>query len=182
MNNSSIFDYQCLEKSLIRWPQILWVAISDPVISNEFLPINKWTMSSGFQAEVLCGFARGIAGGLAGPQEDQTLTNATDVEPGPAVSLFPWHAWARSSFRQAVWEAKQKRQPFQKPESQGSLSDAVSIWIDLSQDSRARGHIHLAPGSCPETLDKPQASRLISPGSSHFRKEWGHGCTLWLKA
>lgn len=49
-------------------------------------------MSSGFQAEVLCGFARGIAGGLAGPQEDQTLTNAADAEPGPAVSLFPWHA------------------------------------------------------------------------------------------
>lgn len=47
-------------------------------------------MASDFQAEVTCGllggFAWGIAGCPAGPQESQELANAADAEPGPAVS------------------------------------------------------------------------------------------------
>lgn len=40
-------------------------------------------MSGCFQAKVLCGFTTGFPGGLAGPQEDQTLADTVD-----AVSLF----------------------------------------------------------------------------------------------
>lgn len=87
VNNSSIFDYQCSEKSWIRWPKIFRVAISDTVVQNEFLLINKGTRSSDFQAEVarglLCGFPRGAAGTLAGPRERPRLTDAADAAPGP---------------------------------------------------------------------------------------------------